>query len=232
MGFFSRLFKIGEAKANKVLDELEKPELMLEQAIRDREKRIQELKKAVQDCVATERQNKALLEQERINQKEWETKAKDALTANKEDLAIKALERAKEHELRIQPLEQQWKGERDQIETLKKDLLQLESELQEYKRNKDFIIAQSKSSEVRKQIYETKAKINTEDDSEALMERMKQKAQRSAHEAEAAKEMAETFNGEDSLEKEFADLKRTTSSQDVENKLKALKAELGTPNVQ
>lgn len=67
MSIFSRLFKIGEAKANKVIDGLEKPELMLEQAICDKGKQIKEAKKSVQACIATERQTKALLEREKAD---------------------------------------------------------------------------------------------------------------------------------------------------------------------
>ena len=36
MSVFKRLFKVGEAKANQIVDGLEKPELMLEQAIKDK----------------------------------------------------------------------------------------------------------------------------------------------------------------------------------------------------
>ena len=56
MGIFRRLFKIGEAKANKLVDDLEKPELMLEQAIRDKEAQISEVKKSVMAVIATERE--------------------------------------------------------------------------------------------------------------------------------------------------------------------------------
>jgi phage shock protein A len=44
MSIFSRLFKIGQASANKVVEKFEKPELMLEQAIADKEKQIREMK--------------------------------------------------------------------------------------------------------------------------------------------------------------------------------------------
>ena len=44
---------------------MEKPELMLEQAIRDKEDQIRDAKKAIQGCIATERQTKAQLEQEK-----------------------------------------------------------------------------------------------------------------------------------------------------------------------
>jgi len=44
MSIFSRIFKIGQASANKVVEKFEKPELMLEQAIADKEKQIREVK--------------------------------------------------------------------------------------------------------------------------------------------------------------------------------------------
>ena len=49
MSIFSRIFKIGQAKVNQVVDSMEKPEVMLDQAIRDNEKRLVELKKKFSD---------------------------------------------------------------------------------------------------------------------------------------------------------------------------------------
>ena len=43
-------------------------------------------------------------------------------------------------------------------------------------------------------------------------------------EAEAAKEMAESFTGQDSVEKEFEELGSTSASAEVQDKLEALKA--------
>ena len=62
MSIFARIFKIGQASANKVVEKFEKPELMLEQAIADKEKQIREVKQSVQQVIATERQSKAQLE--------------------------------------------------------------------------------------------------------------------------------------------------------------------------
>ena len=59
------------------------------------------------------------------------------------------------------------------------------------------------------------------------MARMKAKAERSEYEAEAAKEMADSFTGKDSVEKEFEELGSTSASQEVQDKLEALKAKLG-----
>lgn len=58
------------------------------------------------------------------------------------------------------------------------------------------------------------------------MARMKAKAERSAYEADAAKEMAESFSGADTLEKEFEELGTATASTEVQEKLAAMKAKM------
>jgi len=226
MSLFSRLFKIGQAKANKVVDSMEKPELMLEQAIKDKEEQIRDAKKAIQSCIATERQAKAMLEQEKQNKFKWEQKAEAALKLGKEDLAVKALSRATEHEQKATSLQSSWEGQRASVDSLKTDIESLGNDLNEFKRNKDFIIAQSKAAEVKKSIYEAKAKISGKHDVDNLMDRMKAKAERSGYEADAAKELAESFDGKDELDKEFEGLGEVTENIAVQDKLAAMKAKL------
>lgn len=227
MSIFSRIFKIGQASANKVVDKLEKPELMLEQAIRDKDKQIREAKQAVQSCIATERKTKALLEKDKAEKFAWEQKAEAAMRAGKEELAVKALQRATEHEQKSETLKPNWQSQRQAVEDLKKDIITMENELAEFKRNKDFIIAQSKAAQVKKDIYEAKARVSDRHDANDLMARMKAKAEQQTYEADAAKEMATSFEGGDSLEKEFQDLGTSGASADVQDKLAALKAKMG-----
>ena len=228
MSVFSRLFKIGQAKANQVVDSLEKPELMLEQAIKDKDKQLRDAKKAIQDCIATERQTKALLEQEKNNKFKWEQKAEAALKAGKEDLAVRALSRSTEHEQKASSLQSNWESQRASVDSLKADIEKMGAEINDFKRNKDFIIAQSKAAEVKKSIYEAKAKISNSKDVDNLMDRMKAKAERTSYEADAAKELAESFDGTDALEKEFEDVGEASASADVQKKLAAMKAKLVT----
>ena len=228
MSIFRRIFKIGQASVNKALDDMEKPEIMLDQAIRDKTEQIRDAKKAIQSCIATERQAKTLLEKEKADRMAWEQKAEMALKAGKEDLAVQALQRASEHEQKAATLQENWQSQRDAVDSLKKDIQKMDDQLAEFKRNKDFIIAQSKAAEVKKNIYEAKARISKKASSaDDLMARMKAKAERSNYEAEAAQEMADSFDGTDTLDKEFADLGDSTASVDVNNKLAALKAKLG-----
>ena len=225
MSILSRLFKIGQAATHTVVDKLERPELMLDQAIRDKEKQIREAKKAVQGCIATERQTKAMMERERVQQHDWESKAEAALKAGRDDLAVKALSRATEHEQKVSSIEANWRDQRKTLDSLKQDITSFDDQLAEYRRNKDFIIAQSKAAAVKKSIYEAKAKISQSGDVDNLMERLKAKAERARYEAEAAQELAEAQTG-GRLEAEFEGLEAKTSSTEVQQKLDALKAKL------
>ncbi len=227
MSIFSRLFKIGEAKANQVVDSLEKPELMLEQAIKDKAKQIREAKKSVMSVIATERQTRALLLKEQNEKSTWEAKAQQALKSGREDLAVKALTRSQEHEQKAVQLEQTWKAQKNSVDQLKLEIVKMEDELAEFKRNKDFIIAQAKTAEVKKQIYQAKANMQNDRSADDLMARMKAKAERASFEADAAEEMAEQVTG-DSLEKEFAQLGGASASADVTAKLEAMKKQLGS----
>jgi phage shock protein A len=226
MSIFSRIFKIGQASINKLVDSFEKPEVMLEQAIRDKETQIREAKQSIQKCIATEHKTRAMMDEEKQQKSGWEQKAEAALAAGKEDLAVKALQRATEHEEKAQAYEAEWMAQKDGVEELKKDIYKLEDELAEVKRNKDFIISQSKASEVKKQIYEAKAKMGKRNNADDLLARMKAKAENNKFEAAAAKEMAEDSSG-DKLEREFEDLGATTASSDVQAKLAAMKAKMG-----
>lgn len=230
MSIFSRIFKIGQASVNKVIDSFEKPELMLEQAIKDKDTQIREAKQSIQKCIATEHKTRAMMEQEKQQKLDWERKAEAALQAGKEDLAVKALQRASEHEEKAQAYEQEWSAQKESVEDLKKDIYKLEDELAEVKRNKDFIISQSKASEVKKQIYEAKAKMGTKNSSDDLLARMKAKAENNKYEAAAAKEMADDLSGDTSLDKEFEDLETDSVSSDVQAKLAAMKAKMGGQN--
>jgi len=226
MSVFQRMFKVGEAKVNQLVDSMEKPEVMLDQAIRDKDKQISNAKKSVMSVIATERQTKSQLDKERDEQQTWESKAEAAVKAGREDLAVKALERAAEHQKKADDLQGIWQSQRDNVDQLKQEITKLEDELAEFRRNKDFIIAQAKTADVKKQIYQAKANIKSDKSADDLMARMRAKAERASHEAAAAQEMADSVGG-DSLEKEFEELGTGSPSADVQAKLDALKAKVG-----
>lgn len=224
MSIFSRLFKIGQAKTNQIIDGLEKPEVMLDQAIRDKTDAVKDAKRALQSCIATERKTKADLNRYLQEKMLWESKAESALLAKNEELAVKALQRAEESQMKADSTRPNWESQKNSIDQIKNDILKMENEISDLKRNKDFIIAQSKTAEVKKNIYEARAKINKTGDVDDLISRMKSKSEKLTYEADAAQEMANTFDGRDSLEKEFDNLQ--SPSFNVQNRLSELKTKL------
>jgi len=226
MGFFKRLFKIGEAHANKAVDALENPEVMLEQAIRDKEAEIKEAKRAVMQCIATERGTRTELDKEKKLKTDWEKKAELALTKGDEELATKALKRSGEHEENSKTLTISWKKQKAAVDDLKSTIVGMENQLAEFKRSKDTLIAQSKTADLKKSVFEAKAKISKDSGADDLMARMKAKIEREENEADAAQEMADTF-GEDRLENEFAELDSAANDDAIKEKLAAMKAKLG-----
>ncbi len=231
MGIISRLFKIGEAKANRAVDNLEDPEVMLDQAIRDKEQQQRDAKLDVQKVIAAERKQKALMDKENEQKRVWEEKAKVALNAGDEALALRALQRAEEHERNAAAMTAQWQDMRHQVEELKAVVLKADQDLVELKRNKEIIIAQAKAAEIKKNIYNARARIGQNSETDDLIARMKAKAENQTYEAEAAQEMASEFSGGDALEKDFAKLEKDPKavSDSVKAKLEAMKASMNKP---
>ncbi|BBM89933.1 hypothetical protein COTS27_01650 [Spirochaetota bacterium] len=229
MSVFRKLFKVGEAKANELVEKLEKPELMLDQAIRDKEKAIREARARVQSIIATERQSKATLDKEKNNHELWEQRAQKALELNDEKLATQALARSETHQKNHHTLLPTWRLQRKSVDNLKNELAAMQEELDELKRNKDIIIAQSKVADVKKSIYEAKASIGKNNAGD-LIARMKAKADRASFEADAAQELADD-SASRSLESQFEKLEgpstsTSTVSPSVKAKLEAMKAKL------
>lgn len=225
MGFFKRLFKVGEAHANQAVDALENPEVMLEQAIRDKEEEIKEAKQSVMQCIATEKGTRTELEKEKKLKSDWEKKAELALRKGDEELAGKALTRAAQHEENTKTLSSSWKKQKAAVNDLKSTITGMENQLAEYRRTKDTLIAQSKTASLKKEVYEAKARIGKDNSADDLMARMKSKIQREENEADAAQEMSDTF-GEEALESEFAELDNSAADDAVQAKLAAMKAKI------
>lgn len=224
MSIIQRIFKVGQAEANRLVDQIENPEKMLDQAIRDREKEIRNARTAITSVIAQEKETKATLDRALRNKEEWLGKAEMALRAGKEELAAQALVRSEDYEREAQTMDQQWQYLKKETQQLKQSLQQMENDFQALQRERNIIVAQSKAASVKKDIANAKAKIgkgNTDD----LIERMRKKAQKVSYEADAANELADETSG-DSLEKEFASLETQQVSASVADKLAAMKAKL------
>ncbi len=98
MRILSRCSDILVAKINVLLDLAENPEAMIGQVIREMEDDVAEARGHTARAIAAERRLNRELAEQRIGIEFWQTKARAAVAANREDLARVALQRKKELE--------------------------------------------------------------------------------------------------------------------------------------
>lgn len=213
---FQRVNDIINSNINDLLDRIEDPERMIKQIIREMEENITQAKEGVINAIASEKQLQRELDDHRKQSELWLQKAETALAAGKEDLARSALARKKEYDGIIQSLEPAWQSAKTTSERLKTQLRGLESKLEQAKRKRSTLMARQRASEARSHMHDTVKKFETGIDAQTKFDRMEDKVA----EMEARAEALEEIEGEDDLNKEFAQLEMDS---DVEAELEALR---------
>lgn len=223
MGFFKRIFSLGAGKANDAVDALEDANMdtVIRQSIREMESDLEKTIKASAEAMASANQIQTKYDNLKRDKKEWEGKAQQALAADKEDLALKALEKVTEVEQAMADLEPAVKQSKAACESLKKKVDDFKSRIQKAKTESKTLIARHEAAKAQKKLASAAAGVGSTDNAFAKMERFKERV--SANEAEANAYDDLGSNPDDELEKEFSELNSSAAT----DKLAAMKAKLG-----
>jgi phage shock protein A len=143
----------------------------------------------------------------------------------RDDLAKQALIRQQEHAQRAAALEQTWTAQAQETEKLKASLRQLNDKIEEAKRKRNLLIAKQKRAQAQKRIHETMSGLSDTSAFEAF-NRMAEKIEESERRSLAQAEVTEALAG-DTLEQDFLKLEAGYGDTDVEDRLLALKHEMG-----
>ncbi|AZR74563.1 hypothetical protein BBF96_14905 [Anoxybacter fermentans] len=220
MGFWKRLKDITKANLNDFLNRIEEPEKMIDQYIRDMEEEIQKLRSLVAEAIAQEKAYKKKFELNQNDVNKWQTKAEQAILANRDDLAKKALEKKNEALEQAKYYEEKYKAQQEKVDAFKRKLADYEEKLETAKRKREDLKARAKAARTEKKLNEAMAGIGQS----SIMDdfnRMEEKILKMEAEAEASNEMVEM---EKSLEDEFKELEEKNS---IDDELTALKKKLG-----
>jgi len=144
---FKRINDVINANINDLIDQVEDPERMIKQIIREMEDNIIHAKEGVIIAIASEKRLFRELEQNRQQCDEWQIKAETAMAHNKEALARSALVQKKEYEKVINRVEPMWASATRSSEQLKTQLKQLEDKLADAKRKKGSLIARQRAAQ-------------------------------------------------------------------------------------
>jgi phage shock protein A len=203
-----------KANINSLLGQMEDPEKLLEQSIRDMQKQVQRMRGDVINVIAEEKKLKNELDNYQKEIERWESNAVLALKDGREDLARRALERKQQSVELIQQLHPQWEKQVQISDRLKQDFRQLKERIESAQHRKRNLVLRLRHAETQKRLQNMLTELNTDQ----TFERLEGKIAETEALTEAEMEMASLS----SLEDQFAQLSND-ADMDVEQELEALK---------
>ena len=217
MGLFDRLSRVVRANLNDMVSKAEDPEKMLEQAVSDMQEDLVQVRQAVARAIAEQRQTEQKYSKDQSEANKWEQRAKLALSKGDENLAREALKRKKDFTETAAILKNQLDQQTVQVESLRKNLIALESKISEAKTKKNMLVARSRAAKANEELQKTLGSIDTSSYVSAF-ERMEEKVVQIEARSQAYGEL-----GGIGIENQFAALE---SGSDVDDELALLKAEM------
>ncbi len=230
MGLIQRISDILRSNINDLISKAEDPERMLNVAIDEMKRQVAEAKSRVAKSIADQSRLASQRDREQNKADKWEEKAMVAVRAGRDDLAVEALAKKKEHEGAAQMFHEQFETQRIAVDELKRALGELVGRLEETKRKRNLLIARAKRAEAQRHLAETLNAAQGNSAGERL-ERLEARVEREEAEAEATWEVAALSSGgyERELEDEIALLEAGSPQSDLAQlKEKMAQKELST----
>jgi phage shock protein A len=231
-GLMSRAATIIKAKFSALLNRAENPSETLDYSYEKQLESLQNVKRGVADVVTAKKRLQLQTQQLEQNVVKLDTQARQAIAANREDLARQALERKSGIQQQLQQLDGQVQQLEQQQEKLVANQQQLQSRIEQFRSQKEVIKAQYSAAEAQVRIGEAATGIGRQmEDTGLAIERAKDKTEQMQARAAAMDELVQTGALEDltsdqtQLDRELAQL---SSSHQVDQELAQLKAEVGS----
>ncbi|HVP75252.1 MAG TPA: PspA/IM30 family protein [Gaiellaceae bacterium] len=231
-GLMSRAMLIVKAKFSKLLNRAENPTETLDYSYEQMLEQLQNVKRGVADVVTAKKRLELQTQKLEGNVVKLETQARQAVGANREDLARQALERKAVAQQQLQSLDEQVKGLQAQQDKLVESQQTLETRIESFRSQKEVLKAQYSAAEAQVRVGEAATGIGTHmADTGLAIQRAKDKTEELQARASAIDELTSTGALEDftagdqtQLDRELAQI---SSSSQVDDELAKLKAELG-----
>jgi phage shock protein A len=231
-GLMSRASTVVKAKFSKLLDRAENPTETLDYSYEQQLQLLQNVKRGVADVVTSKKRLQLQTQQLEQSVVKLETQARQALAADREDLARAALERKAAVQAQLQGLDQQVQQLEQQQEKLVQSERQLSAKIEAFRSEKEVIKAQYSAAEAQVRIGEAASGIGEQmADTGLAIQRARDKTEQMTARAAAVDELIEAGTLEDftsnqtQLDRELAQL---SASSQVEDELAKLKGEVGS----
>src|SRR5215208_1667212 len=236
MGLMSRTSAIVRAWYSKFLDRAEDPAVTLDYSYERQLELLQNVKKGIADVVTAKKRLELQTKKLETELPRLDDQARQALAANREDLARAALERKAFAQQQLQSLDQQIDDLAAQQEKLTDSEKRLSAKVEAFRTQKETIKAQYSAAEAQVKIGEAATGIGEEmADTGLAIQRAKDKTEAMTARAGAIDELVESGALEDftsdqtQLDRELAQI---SSQSQVDSELEKMKSELGAGETQ
>jgi phage shock protein A len=235
-GLMSRTAEIIKAKWSALLNRAENPSQTLDYSYERQLQSLQDVKRGIADVVTAKKRLQLQTQQLEQNVVKLEGQARQAVAANREDLARQALERKSGFQQQLQQLDGQVQQLEDQQQRLVANEQQLSAKIEQFRTQKEVIKANYSAAEAQVRIGEAATGIGKQmDDTGQAIQRAKDKTEQMQARAAALDELTSSGQLEDltsdqtQLDRELAQL---SSQSQVDQELEKLKAEVGSGSTQ
>src|ERR1700683_4229838 len=232
MGIFQRAHDIVQAKTRRAPDAAEKPDEMLDLSYEKMLEQITQVRRALVDIAGSKKQIELQEQQFQHTIDHLQEQAKQALQANREDLAKEALSRKAAAQQQIDQMEPRRQHLDEEEQKLSKTLDVLQKRVNDFRTQKETLKAQYTAAKAISSVDESTAGISKSfNDSGASLQRAQDKISTMQARSGALDELLESGvledvgGGTDDIQKE---LDQVGKDSQVDSELAALKAQLGT----
>ena len=231
-GLVSRASLIVKSKMSKLLDKAEKPTETLDYSYEKQLELLQNVRRGVADVTTSKKRLQVQTEKLEQEVLKLEGQARQAMTANREDLARRALERKSGIQQELVGLDQQVQQLAGQQDRLVEQQKALSARVEQFRSQKEVIKAQYSAAEASARIGEAVTGIGSQmSDMGTALQRAKDKTEEMQARASAMDELVESgalqdlTSDKNDIDRELAAL---SSTSQVDSELEKLKAELGS----
>jgi phage shock protein A len=232
MSMFGRMNTILQSKMSKVLDKAEDPNETLDYSYEKQVQLLQNVRRSLADMVTSKRRLQLQHDKLESDLARLDQQAKDALAANREDLARLALQRKVAAQEQINSLDTQVAQLEAQQQKLTDAEQRLQTKIETFRSTKEAIKAQYTASQAQVKISEAATGISEEmADVGLAVQRAQDKTEQMQARAAALDDLTATgaltdfSGGGDDIDRQLAQL---GSGNEVDAQLAAMKAQLGT----
>jgi phage shock protein A len=231
-GLWDRFMLIFKSKASKALDRAENPNETLDYSYEQQLQQLQNVKRGIADVTTAKKRLELQYTSMQQQVDKLDGQARDALKANREDLAREALTRKAAVQAQLQDI----MGQGQQLEAQQQKLIEgertLQAKVESFRTQKEVIKAQYSAAEAQVRISEAATGIGEHmQDVGMAVERAKEKTQQMQARANAIDELTtagtltEITGSGDDIDRQ---LQQISQSGQVDDELAKMKAELGT----